>query len=65
MYAIVGNGKGEWVQVANLREWTGTGSRSIRDELTGKVYGKGKRAWDAAAADMRTLNGSIRRPLEA
>ena len=56
MYAIVGNEKGEYVQVANLRRWTTKGSDSISDTYTGKVYGKGSKAWKAACADSLAMN---------
>lgn len=63
MWAAVGNAKGEWVQVANLREWLPDGSRSISDTYTGKVYGKGRKGWKAAEADMKVLNANICRPV--
>lgn len=62
LWAMAGNAKGEWAQIANLREWTPTGSRSISDTWTGKVYGKGRKAIKAAEADMRILNANIKRP---
>ena len=62
MYAFAANTTGNLEQMANVREWLPQGSRSVSDTFTGKIYGKGPKAWKAAQADCMTLNANISRP---
>lgn len=63
LYAFAMNAAGQFEQIANEREWIPGGtSRSISDRFTGKIYGKGKKGWAAAQADVLNLNRDTRRP---
>ncbi len=62
MYGVAGNSKGEWILLANLREWTATGSRSLGDKPTGDNYGKGNKGFQAGKAETARRNALIVRP---
>lgn len=65
MYAFAGGPDGQICQIANTREWLPVASRSLHDAFTGKIYGKGKKAFAAASADSAALNANVCRPVAA
>lgn len=65
MYAFASDADGQICQIANTREWLPVASRSLHDAFTGKVYGKGKKAFAEASADSAALNANICRPVAA